>query len=120
MAKKPRKPTKKQLAAKRAAFDRVLAAAKAERTDMISIYDIAIWLLYACMRSDAISVAKELEEDDTEDSEHTIASEIDEQIDCAFDDHDSAVYHERSIEEVGKQLDPEFDKPARTLTDWLD
>lgn len=127
MAKKPRKPTKKQLAAKRAAFDRVFAAANAERTDMISLYDIAIWLLYACMRSDAISTAKEMVEsqDQTEDGDlegelHTIAYEIDEQIDCAFDDHDSAVSHERSIEEIGRQLDPEFDKPAYLLVDWLD
>jgi hypothetical protein len=120
MTTEPREPTETELAAKRAALDRVLAAAKAERTEMMSLYDCAIWLLYACTRSDAINTARELREDDEDESEWTILDEIGDMIDLAIDDSDSAVCHEKRIEEIGKQLDPEFDKPARELTDWLD
>jgi hypothetical protein len=123
MAEELKQPTEAELAAKRAAFDRVLAAALAERTDMISLYDCAIWLLYACTRSDAISQAKEMIENgdiEEDDEAHTIALEIEDAIDLVHDDVDSATAHETDIESIGKQLDPEFDLPAHTLTDWLD
>lgn len=119
MSKKPRKPTKKELAEKRAAFDRVLAAANAERTDMISLYDIAIWLLYACTRSDAIHNILEHDQDDEDESEWTVRDECDDAIDLALDDSDAARQHELDVKTVGEELDPDFDKPVHELTDWL-
>lgn len=122
MTEKPREPTPEELAAKRAAFDRVFAAAKAECTDMISLYDCAIWLLYCCTRSDAIDVAKELNDQNPDESfedPHTIEYEIDDAIDAAQDDLDTAIQHETDTKEVGRQLDPDFRKPAHLLTDWL-
>lgn len=120
MAKKPRKPTKKELAEKRAKLDRVLAAALAERTDMISLYDIGMWILYACTRSDAISSAREFENDDPEESDHTIAFEIEDAYECTLDDKDAATAHWDDLRALGKQLDPDYEKPARSLRDWLD
>jgi hypothetical protein len=127
MTEEPRELTSEELAEKRAALDRVLVAALAERTDMISLYDCAVWLLYACTRSDAISAAKEMQEKDDrgEDGEsywedYTIDDEIAEQRELAEDDGDSAVSHEHDIRSLGNQLDPEFNLPVIQLTDWLD
>jgi hypothetical protein len=120
MTEEPREPTPEELAAKRAAFDRVFAAAKAERTDMISLYDITMWLLYCCYRSDAINTVKEFEQDDDDGSEFTVRDEIDESMDAAMDDSDGQIQHERDAKALGEQLDPDFDRPARLLTDWLD
>jgi hypothetical protein len=123
MTEEPREPTPEELAAKRAAFDRVLAAALAECTDMISLYDCAIWILYACTRSDAINTAKELAEenpDENFESPHTIRYEIDDALELIFDDEDAARTHELDIKTVGEQLDPDFDAPAHRLRDWLD
>lgn len=119
MTEEPREPTAEELAAKRAAFDRVLAVAIAERTEMISLYDIAIWILYACTRSDAINNTLEHEEDDDDPSEWTIRDECDEALDLVLDDDEEATKHELDIKTVGEQLDPDFDKPVRTLRDWL-
>ena len=121
MNEKPRELTSEELAAKRAVFDRVFAVANAERTEMISLYDIATWLLYVCTRSDAIDQAKELLEDDEPEWEnYSTRDEIDNNIDAALDDSDSAISHELDIKTLGEQLDPDFDKPAHELEDWLD
>ncbi len=121
MTQEPRELTAEELSEKRAAFDRVLAAAKAERTSMISLYDITMWLLYACYRSDAINTAKELEQNGEEDSrEFTVRDEIDESMDAAMDSSDGLIQHEGDAKALGETLDPDFDRSALTLTDWLD
>jgi hypothetical protein len=102
---------------KREALDRVLKAALAERTDTISLYDCAMWLLYACTRSDAISTARDLEEDDSGESEWTVKDECEEAIEQVMEGE--APVYDGDIRDLGKLLDPEFEKPARELTDWL-
>jgi hypothetical protein len=125
MSEEPRELTPEEKAAKRAAFDRVFAVANAERTEMISLYDIATWLLYACARSDAISSAKEMRENEDSDEdpywdEYSIRDEIIEQMELASEDSESATAHEHDTFALGEQLDPDFEKPVIALVDWLD
>jgi hypothetical protein len=125
MAKKPRKLTKKEIEQQRAAMDRVLAAAKAECTEMLRIVDFANWLLYACARDDARATAWDmLKEGDPEERrrahKHTVKNELLEMEDVAYDDGaDAAIQDLRDQAALGKRLDPGFNKPILEQQDWL-
>lgn len=125
MIKKPRKLTKKQLAAKRSALDSVLAAAIAARTDTISIYDCAMWLLYACARDDARARAEDVlaGEDETEAKDReSHSTELELEDDWELAREDGAESWEAQIEHqqwLGEQLDPGYGDPILQQTDWL-
>lgn len=125
MAKKPRKLTKKEIEQQRAAMDRVLAAARAECTDMLRIVDFANWLLYVCSRDDARATAWDmLREGDPEErrraQKHTVKDELLEMEDVAYDDGaEAAIEDLRDQAALGKRLDPGFDKPILEQPDWL-
>lgn len=109
---------------RRAALDRVLAAAKAECNDMIRIYDCAVWLLYACARDDARLLATEVAGDEDEDEKadrlsHSPKDELIESMDVAHDDRDMAVSIFEDQLELGRMLDPGYDKPIIEQDDWL-
>lgn len=107
---------------KLAALSRVLAAAKAEvkAAEGLCLYDCAIWILYACTRSDAITTAREFEEDTGDVSINTVSAECEEAISAAREDPDGQVLHETDVKRMGEELDPEFCAPARDLRDWID
>lgn len=109
---------------RRAALDRVLAAAKAECNDMVRVYDCAIWLLYACARDDALAFATEaLEGEDadekTERLDHSTKDELVESMEAAYDSGDGAVNIFEDQMELGKLLDPGYNKPIIGQDDWL-
>lgn len=118
------KPDPAQIRERRAALDRVLAAAKTECNDMIRIYDCAVWLLYACARDDARELAEEpLEDEDEQDAleraMHSPKDELVETMDMVHDDRDAAVGIWEDAMELGKLLDPGFDQPIIGQDDWL-
>lgn len=125
MTKRSRRLTKKQIEEQRAAMDRVLAAVKAECTDMLRVADFANWLLYVCARDDARATAWDmLKEGDPEERlqahKHTVKDELLEMEDVAYDDGaEAAIGNLRDQAALGKRLDPGFDKPILEQEDWL-
>lgn len=124
MSKKPNPMSKAELEDRRARLDRVLAAAKAECSEMVRIYDCAVWLLYACSRDDARSLATEALEGEDEDEikdrlAHSPKDELVDMMEAAHDDRDMAVGLFEDEMELGKLLDPGFDKPILEQEDWL-
>lgn len=126
MSKKPRKLTKKQISEQRAAMDRVLAAARAECTEMLRIADFANWLLYVCARDDARATALDMLRDgDLEEKrlarKHTVKNELLEMEDVAYDDGaEAAIEDLRDQATLGARLDPGFNKPILEQPDWLE
>lgn len=134
MARK-KKPTRTQ-AKKKLALDLVLRAAldvlrstngklNEKPGQIVCLYDCAIWLLYACTRDEARSLAEEAKELEQGSEEWKLAvdqtpqDELEESIALAEDDQDHAMSFFWDQAALAEELDPGYKIPIRQQVDWI-
>jgi hypothetical protein len=90
------------------------------RKEPVTLYDAAIWLLYACTRGDAKETALDMARyPDENDPNYAPADEIDGMIDCARDDFDTASGIWEDQRALAQELDPGYKLPILNQVDWL-
>jgi hypothetical protein len=125
MAKKSQRIKRRSRAEERAALDRVVALVRSESDRYLSPYEIGLWILYACDRSDAMMFAAGDAEgihpgEDDDPRTLTMEEELAEKGDRWHDDADEVYDLIETQKMLGKRYDPGYRKPVLGQDDWLE